>query len=104
MRTQENKMSAPQPQPHLKYLFEAHFINGDVITQDQKDESPTTPGKNCFHAVLERLNEVTFFGLFSDEDPNIYAVDLRTGQFSVNGVMFSAQDPRIKFADDNTEY
>jgi hypothetical protein len=92
-------MSAPQSQPHSRYMFECHFENGDILTQTQEDVSLHTKGKNAFYDVIQRLDEVTVFGLFSDEVENIFAVDLRTGTFSVNGVEFQSQDPRITFDD-----
>jgi hypothetical protein len=77
----------------LKYLFQANFKDGSFIQQTQADESATTPGKNCFHDVKQRIDDVVSFGFFSDETPNTYVVDLTDGHFEVNGTPFTAQDP-----------
>jgi hypothetical protein len=80
-----------QPEP-LKYLFEVHFKDGSRITQTQDDASLTTPGKNAVYDVLQRIDDVHVFGLFSVEDSTAYKVCLDNGQFAINDIFFQAGD------------
>jgi len=89
---------------NLKYLFECHFSDGTFLTQTQEDVSLTTPGKNAFFDVIARMDDVVTFGLFSDEDPNVYAIHLDTGMFSINDVEFQAQDPRTSFENEDAKF
>ncbi len=84
----------------MKYLFECHFNDGTHITQTQADVSLTTPGKNAFYDVLQRIDDVEIFGVFSDEEPNVYTVDLTSGLFAVNDVVFKHHDPRLNIPPD----
>lgn len=88
----------------LPFLFQANFRTGDFIQQTHADESPITPGKNCFYDVKQRIDDVASFGFFSDEHPNTYAVDLSDGHFEINGVQFTAQDPSLKASDAKPVY
>lgn len=83
----------------LKYLFTAFFANGERIKQTEADKSKYFPHKSTFTDVLkyQESHELTRFvlntakpvlGLVGHE----YAVDLRTGLFSINGLEFSAAD------------
>jgi hypothetical protein len=78
---------------HLRYLFVATFKDGSVIKQTQEDKSPTTPGKNCFYDVLQRMPEVRTFEFIGN---GVRAgVNLETGHFSMNGATFLASDPSL---------
>ena len=73
----------------LAYLFECHFNDRTFIQQTQEDASTTTPGKNAFYDVLQRINDVVAFGVFNDD--HAYVVDLRDGHFDIDGVPFKAE-------------
>jgi len=77
------------------FLFECHFTNGDILQQTPEDKSIHTEGKNAFYDVLQRIDEVETFGLFSDDDDHTYVVHLPTGHFEIDGVPFSTQDPTL---------
>jgi hypothetical protein len=79
----------------LKYLFQANFSDGTFLQQTQDDISKMEPTKSAFYDVLQHDN-LESFGLFSEQVPNIYAVDLRDGHFEINGVPFNVQDPSEK--------
>ena len=82
----------------LTFLFDAVFSDGSFITQNEDDVSLITPGKNCFYDVLQRIDEVVTFELFDHE--HSYAVDLRDGHFEIDGLLFQAHDPDIRFPPD----
>lgn len=84
----------------MSFLFEAQFVNGDIYQQTTEDKSTTTEGRNCFFDVLQRIDEVVIFGLFSNDCPDTWAVDLRTGTFHHNGVPFAAGDPSVTIPQD----
>lgn len=79
----------------LQWLFQANLKDGTFIQQDHSDLSQTTPGKNAFYDVLQRIQDVESFGLFSEDFPYVYAVDLRDGHFEVNGIPFFAHEPTL---------
>jgi hypothetical protein len=83
----------PNPLP-LAYLFEAQFSDGSIITQTQDDSSTLKPGGSAFTDVLEKAktSDPVAFGLFSDEHPHTYAVNLETGEFEIDGVPFRVGD------------
>jgi hypothetical protein len=72
----------------LKYLFQANFSDGTFIQQTQDDQSTLLPEKSAFYDVLQRQDDLVSFGLFSDETPTTWIVDLRDGHFEVNEIPF----------------
>lgn len=80
----------------MAFQFEAHLSNGEVYQQNPKDQSITTEGRNCFYDIMQRIDEVEVFGLFSDDCPETWAVDLRDGHFQHNGIPFQAGDPSLE--------
>ncbi len=80
----------------LKYLYQANFADGSFFQQpieEENDKSAIDPTKSAFFDVLQRQDELVSFGLFSEEVPDTWAVDLRDGHFEVNGLPFTAQNP-----------
>jgi hypothetical protein len=76
-----------------KYLFTATFQDGSVVKQTQEDRSASAEGKNAFYDVLQRIGEIESFSI---EGENIKAsVDLNTGRFTLNNIMFQATDPSV---------
>jgi hypothetical protein len=74
----------------MKYLFEAHFSDGSVISQTPDDISTIDPTlRSTFYDVAQRLDDVVLFGLYDNDHK--YVVDLRDGHFEIDGVPFSAQ-------------
>lgn len=74
----------------LKYLFEAHLKDGSIIRQTPEDISTAEPlTRSAFYDVVQRLDQVRVFGLYSDE--HTYTVSLEDGHFEIDGVPFSAQ-------------
>jgi len=82
-------------------LFEAHLHSGEVIIQTAEDKSTVAEDKNCFHDVLQRIDEVAFFGLYGDD--HTYVVDLRDGHFEIDGLAFNTGDPSVSLPPD-TKY
>jgi hypothetical protein len=80
----------------MKFLFEAHMTNGDIIRQNHEDKG-TIEGRNCFADVLARIDDVVAFRFFSDDTIDSIAVNLIDGSFNVNGTRFLAYpaDARI---------
>src|SRR4051812_27369760 len=76
----------------MKYCFTSQFTDGSFIYQDHEDTSHTTPGKNSFYDVLQRVDDVAIFSL--TDGIHVYSVNLHTGQFTVDGVVFKSCDPR----------
>lgn len=72
----------------MKYLFKCLFNNGEKLEQTQEDKSQTTENKNAFYDVLQRLNEVRAFALYSQETKQEYLVDISDGHFEVNSGKF----------------
>lgn len=71
----------------LAFLFECHFTDGTMIQQTPDDISSADPSRSQFYDVLQRLNEVQSFGIYSDL--HTYAVDLRDGHFEIDGTPFT---------------
>lgn len=86
--------------PYLKYLFTSLHENEEYIIQDQSDTSKLAPGRNAFYDVLENIkggNGVKMFCLVNQEQNqegknNDYLVDLRNGQFVINGAPLFLHD------------
>lgn len=87
----------------LKYLFTSLMQSGEYIIQDQSDSSVVVPGRNRFFDVLEEIknnNHVLMFCLVNQESReenrqiinDSYLVDLRTGEFVINGAKFFLHD------------
>jgi hypothetical protein len=70
----------------MKYLFKALFENNEIYEQNPADISIINPEKSCFFDVLEKQksNKLLAFALY-DKENNEYLVDLRNGQFEING-------------------
>lgn len=77
----------------LKFLFTAHFDDGTVIQQTQEDKSLTEDGSR-FTDVLAYSKKSPIIGFeLCDEIGVRAAVDLVSGLFEINGVVFLARDP-----------
>jgi hypothetical protein len=74
----------------LKYLFRVTYKDGSVSKQTKDDISALDPKRSCFYDVVQKLHEVWLFELIETIPilPKKYAVDLITGEFSVNGQRF----------------
>jgi len=71
----------------LKYLFTAYFADGSVFNQPEDDHSELDPEKrSAFYDVLASEKELVRFSLRGEG--NQFTVDLKTGEFGVNGVKF----------------
>jgi hypothetical protein len=81
----------------LKYLFECLFEDGTTIIQTPEDVSVIDPARSSFYDVAQRLDQVRAFALYSHEGREVF-VDLETGEFRVNGVVF-----RVDTGDELTE-
>jgi len=72
----------------LKYLFRAQYNDGSEFKQNQEDVSAKDRQRSAFFDIdHERL---TSFALEGGGD--VFRVDLRTGQFEVNGTSFYMHD------------
>lgn len=72
----------------LKYLFEAEFIDGTKIIQDQKDTSKIDSKRNTFYDVLhsdKKLKSITYREQ-KIWNPTVIKVDYISGIFIINGV------------------
>jgi len=84
-------------------LFHAQFKDGSYITQNDRDESVLTEGRNCYFDVLQRIDEVEVFSLKAQGRPFL-SVRLTDGKFGTLGLYeFIAHDPTIVFPPD-TKY
>jgi len=79
----------------LKYLFKALFTDGTILEQNQNDQSTTTPNKNAFYDVLQRLNEVRAFALYNQETGEEWLTDLKDGHFEHNQSPFFIHDEEL---------
>lgn len=77
----------------LKYLFEAHLSDGTVIQQTPQDVSRIEPGRSAFYDVQQRIADIKYFGLFSENAT--YLVDLTDGHFEIDGKPFHVRDPQM---------
>lgn len=75
-----------------KYLFKCLLNSGEIITQNETDQSTTTPNKNTFWDVLQRLNEVRAFGLYNQENGDEWLVSIEDGHFEHNMQPFLVGD------------
>ncbi len=72
----------------MKYLFEAHFKDGSIIVQDEKDQSIFDSNRSAYYDVsVKGVENIAFFGLASPD--HTYVVDLVDGHFEVDGVAFN---------------
>ena len=81
----------------LKYLFQANFSDSTFIQQTQDDQSTLLPEKSAFYDVLQKQDDLVSFGLFSDEVPTTWAVDLKDGHFEVNELPFMVHGAPVTF-------
>jgi hypothetical protein len=86
----------------LSYFFTAVFNDGSTIHQTADDISATDPARSQFFDVAQRIDDVRVFAL-TNANGDVIAVDLHTGLFASNGLVFAAGDPRIQPPQD-TEY
>jgi hypothetical protein len=84
----------------LRYLFTAFMRDGSFIEQTQADRSRTTPEKNAYYDVLQRIDDVEQFQLTDIYGRQSVCVDLDTGLFEINDGVFRIGD-RLS---DNTKY
>lgn len=89
----------------FKYLFEATFADGHIITQPADDRySKHVDGAEhnftAFTDVLEYIEQspLEFFALVG-QDRQVFAVSLKTGEFFVNGTTFMLDQPMEELTD-----
>ena len=77
----------------LKYLFTVQYKDGTRYEQNPADVSVKDPTKSCYFDI--DIPSVEVFCLANRELNQIYAVDLETGKFAVNGSWLSLCDETI---------
>lgn len=89
----------------LKYLFEATFKDGHMIRQPfddrySKHDDNAEYNKSAFTDVLDYAEKspVEMFALVG-HDRQIYAVNLESGEFFVNGTVFMLDQPLEELQD-----
>ncbi len=89
----------------LKYLWEATFKDGTMISQPPDDRYSKHDDKaehnpSAFRDLLDHqeTSELEFFALVG-QDRQIYAVSLDTGEFFVNGTTFMLDQPLEELKD-----
>lgn len=93
----QNPNPIPTSKPELNWLFKAEFADGHVIKQDPDDKchSRTDGTGSAFSDVLAAEAEhgrPTSFALFHRGDDQMVGVDLRSGNFIVNGTPICAHN------------
>ncbi len=73
----------------LKYLFTVVYEDSTKFKQPPEDISAIDPKRSAFFDI--RQDDVMLFSL--DDTEHLFEVDLRDGEFSVDGVYFFAQIP-----------
>lgn len=68
----------------LKYIFLAIYADGSSYWQNDNDISETDPLRSCFYDVKQ--DQLVAFKL--EGEGHRYSVNLTTGAFSVDGVVF----------------
>lgn len=76
--------------------FIATFEDGSQIFQNERDESETTPGKNCYFDVLERQQRTPLVCFVLRNNDRWYGVDLRDGHFEIDRVPFFQHEQPLK--------
>ncbi len=70
----------------LKYLFTAKYDDGTILQQTQEDISSIDSNRSAFYDVLQLIESGKKLTIFELSDTvNVFAVDLQTGKFSING-------------------
>ncbi len=89
----------------LKYLWEATFKDGTMISQPPDDryskhDDTAEHNPSAFRDLLDHqeTSELEFFALVG-QDRQIYAVSLDTGEFFVNGTTFMLDQPLEELKD-----
>ncbi len=89
----------------FKYLFEATFEDGHVITQPADDRSikhdaAAEYNPSSFTDVMEysEKSPLEFFALVG-HDRQVFAVSMKTGEFFVNGGTFMLDQPLEELTD-----
>ena len=82
-------MGNPMP---LKYLFEVDYKDKTTFYQNAGDISLTDSTRSAFFDV--KPDEVAFFSLRGEG--RLYSVDLKTGEFAVNGNWFRMHEEPFK--------
>lgn len=87
----------PKSKPELTWLFKAEFADGFIVQQGEDDRclSRTDGTGSAFSDVLAAEGEhgkPTSFALFNKGDDQMVGVDLRTGNFVVNGTPVCAHN------------
>lgn len=72
----------------LKYLFTAVFTDGSRIRQNPEDTSSHTEGRSSFYDVLKEIEGGKQLERFLLIGESTVVVDLRNGQFAINGARF----------------
>ena len=89
----------------LKYLWEATFKDGTMISQPSDDryskhDDTAEHNPSAFRDLLDHqeVSPLEFFALVG-QDRQIYAVSLDTGEFFVNGTTFMLDQPLEELKD-----
>ena len=87
----------------LKYLWEATFKDGTMISQPpderySKHDDTAEHNPSAFRDILDHqeVSPLEFFALVG-QDRQLYAVCLETGEFFVNGTTFMLDQPLEEF-------
>lgn len=72
--------------PHLSWLFVAYFKDGSHILQTQEDQSSTSETGSAFTDVMAHFDDLVAFELRHEDGDKVVTVDLKTGNFVVNGI------------------
>lgn len=81
----------------LKYLFRAHFANGEVYNQPPDDLARFHPGKSAFYDVQYRQDALVKFELLDRAGNFAASVDLTSGTFISNGQYHIPNYPDVPF-------
>jgi hypothetical protein len=79
----------------MTYFFKCLLNTGEFITQGPEDLSKTDPTRNAFYDVLQNLDKVRAFALYSEDGKNEWLVDLEDGHFEHNMEKFSLCDEEV---------
>lgn len=83
-----------QTKPTLSWFFTAYFADGSTIEQNETDTSKDDPKKSSFSDVLSHMKEteLTHFSLENPLTHETVVVDLKHGNFEINGTPVAAHN------------
>jgi hypothetical protein len=85
------------------YKFVATYDDGSQFVQTDDDVSPTNPEKSAFFDVEQNRERLEMFALGGVENPNAFTLHIKTGQFSVNGAVFTIHPNNLKVVPESIE-